>query len=204
MKEKLRDREWLNTKYTEEKLSCVKIKDLVGVASSGTVHGWLVKHNIPTRPRSIDWSQIEERECSNCHETKPIEEFAFRNKKTGRRLARCRACVATYHKEWYQKNKEAHIKNVGRRSKKLRLAFKQTLYEYLLEHPCVDCGETDPVVLEFDHVRGEKLADITRMGDRSGAAIQAEIAKCEVRCANCHRRKHFAGSYRHLRGNSIG
>jgi hypothetical protein len=64
------------------------------------------------------------------------------------------------------------------------------IYEYLLTHPCVDCGENDPVVLEFDHVTGEKkynIADVIRSG-RTWQAITKEIEKCEVRCANCHRR----------------
>jgi hypothetical protein len=64
------------------------------------------------------------------------------------------------------------------------------VYEYLSAHPCVDCGEADPVVLEFDHVRGEKVRGIARMmsGTHSVKTIMAEIGKCDVRCANCHRR----------------
>jgi hypothetical protein len=67
----------------------------------------------------------------------------------------------------------------------------QHLWDYLLTHPCVDCGEVDPVVLEFDHVRGEKVAALSDMAKRqfSLAKLDAEIAKCEVRCANCHKRK---------------
>lgn len=62
--------------------------------------------------------------------------------------------------------------------------------QYLEVNPCVDCGESDPVVLEFDHVRGEKLASISQLlrSTRSWAVVEAEMAKCEVRCANCHRR----------------
>lgn len=64
------------------------------------------------------------------------------------------------------------------------------VWEYLQEHPCVDCGEADPVVLDFDHVRGVKKAGVGRMiaGTHSMAVLFAEIAKCDVRCANCHRR----------------
>lgn len=63
------------------------------------------------------------------------------------------------------------------------------LIEYFKEHPCVDCGETDPVVLEFDH-RGEKSFEVTQtFADRSWRSILDEIEKCEVRCANCHRRR---------------
>lgn len=61
---------------------------------------------------------------------------------------------------------------------------------YLEAHPCVDCSEADLVVLEFDH-RGDKVADVGRM-IREGWALWRlvkEIAKCDVRCANCHRRK---------------
>ena len=47
------------------------------------------------------------------------------------------------------------------------------------------------VVLDFDHVRGKKRKAVSRMiGEGYGLiAISEEMAKCEVRCANCHRRK---------------
>ncbi len=63
--------------------------------------------------------------------------------------------------------------------------------EYLAVHPCVDCGENDPVVLEFDHVTGEKLSEVSSLAQTASSLdrIKREIAKCEVRCANCHRRK---------------
>lgn len=67
------------------------------------------------------------------------------------------------------------------------------LIEFLATHPCVDCGETDPIVLDFDHLPGvEKKFTVSRAvgaSTRSWSAISAEIAKCEVVCANCHRRR---------------
>jgi hypothetical protein len=64
------------------------------------------------------------------------------------------------------------------------------LLEYLQSEPCVDCGEADPVVLDFDHV-GEKRCGVVRLAGRecSLSALEREIAQCEVRCANCHRRR---------------
>jgi hypothetical protein len=63
---------------------------------------------------------------------------------------------------------------------------------YLLEHPCIDCGERDIQVLDFDHrdsttkTREIGLMVIRGMlvGDRASG-----IGKCVVRCANCHRRR---------------
>ena len=54
-------------------------------------------------------------------------------------------------------------------------------------------GESDWVVLEFDHVNGKKINNIANMVQRGWAleTIKNEISKCEVRCANCHRRRHY-------------
>ncbi len=63
------------------------------------------------------------------------------------------------------------------------------LVEYLRTHPCVDCGEDDVLVLEFDHLE-DKLFSIARgFRDRPLQALLDEMAKCEVVCANCHRRR---------------
>ena len=60
------------------------------------------------------------------------------------------------------------------------------ILKYLQDHPCVDCGERDTVVLEFDHVSGEKKWIVARMVGHDIKTIELEIEKCEVRCANCH------------------
>lgn len=74
------------------------------------------------------------------------------------------------------------------RAMQTRVENMQKIHFYLSSHPCVDCGNSDIRVLEFDHVRGEKYENISRMIQSSPwKAIEAEIAKCEVRCANCHR-----------------
>ena len=59
-----------------------------------------------------------------------------------------------------------------------------------MEHPCDGCGETDPVVLDFHHVKGQKLFCVSQFVDCSDKRLWDEIAKCIVLCANCHRRRH--------------
>lgn len=93
------------------------------------------------------------------------------------------------HKRYYEANKEKVLNQIKARNKEYRIAGRQFLLEYLTTHPCVDCSESDPIVLEFDHVKGEKIGDIKKMVDSySIESLKKEIEKCEVRCANCHRR----------------
>lgn len=96
-----------------------------------------------------------------------------------------------YDREWYHKNKlrikPAKQCHLDRQRQRARV----TIWNYLSTHPCVDCGEKDILVLDFDHVRGEKkfgIGNAVRLG-YSLSVIELEIVKCEVRCANCHRRK---------------
>jgi hypothetical protein len=62
--------------------------------------------------------------------------------------------------------------------------------EVLAATGCADCGERDVCVLDFDHV-GEKTGNVMRLAynEVSLARLRAEIDRCEVRCANCHRRR---------------
>jgi hypothetical protein len=41
--------------------------------------------------------------------------------------------------------------------------------------------------MDFDHVRGGKLFTISKGSGRARALLAAEIAKCDLVCANCHR-----------------
>lgn len=130
--------------------------------------------------------------CSVCKELKPIIEYNKNKVRKDGLQSNCRLCTQSLSRSYYHRNRKAHIQATRRRS---RIYFEQRmerLREYLEAHHCVDCGETDPVVLEFDHIRGTKESTISRMVSirraRSWSSVLKEIAKCEVRCANCHRR----------------
>ena len=79
-----------------------------------------------------------------------------------------------------------------------RLALTRYLIEYSWPHPYSDCGETDPIVLEFDHLRDKRFEISAALHGRNWEAILDEITKCEVVCANCHRRRtaHRRGTLR--------
>jgi len=128
--------------------------------------------------------------CSRCGATKPVAEFhRDRSRKDGLQNY-CRDCNSEVAKAYHATHSQHCRDRIRGRSKRLKDENRRRIVEYLLEHPCVDCGEDDPVVLEFDHLRDKKLNVSTLVNlvtDWTG--ILAEIAKCEVVCANCHRRR---------------
>ena len=131
------------------------------------------------------------RQCRTCHLAQPLGEFALKNKKTGQRSWKCKACQREYARQHYVSNRPAYIAKSRRRNATEREKFALFLITYLQAHPCIDCGGTDLRILDFDHrERGTKVDVIgafVRRWDWEG--LQTEIAKCDVRCANCHRRR---------------
>jgi hypothetical protein len=71
------------------------------------------------------------------------------------------------------------------------------LRDYKASRGCADCGEMDPVVLELDHrdpsTKDRRVDKYGRTGvpwrNLSRKALAEELAKCDVVCANCHRRR---------------
>lgn len=96
-------------------------------------------------------------------------------------------------KKHYKKNKSKFIKRSRLHKRKSRAIAREFIQSYLINHPCVDCGENDPIVLEFDHIKGNKLFNLGAVssGGYGIIKIKEEIDKCEIRCANCHRRKTY-------------
>jgi 5-methylcytosine-specific restriction endonuclease McrA len=90
-----------------------------------------------------------------------------------------------------------------------RQRAREYIAEYFATHPCVDCGETDSIVLTFDHLPGKHKtrADVSELlHDGYGLdTIKAEIAKTDVVCFNCHslRTQQRTGAYR-FRMSKVG
>lgn len=126
--------------------------------------------------------------CSGCHRDLPLAAFAPRSRSHSRDglKGRCRDCINGEAAVWVERNRDKVRQTTARRKQALR----DRIVQYLAGHPCVDCGEADVVVLQFDHL-GDKVANVTVLANRgwSWPKILAEIEKCEVVCANCHVRR---------------
>jgi hypothetical protein len=84
---------------------------------------------------------------------------------------------------------ERYVANAVQRKRALIAERTAYLVDFLRARPCVDCGEPDPLVLEFDHLGSKSFNIAANLGNRKWQSILDEIAKCDVVCANCHRRR---------------
>lgn len=147
-------------------------------------------------------------ECSKCGTEKEKGAFATYRTRSGevRRRGICQVCrdlyatenftrLQAWRKDYNQKNRtKKQIRDYA-----VRAETKAWVDQLKSTTPCADCGGNfHPVAMDFDHI-GPKLGNIASMVG-SGyklPLIKAEIAKCEVVCANCHRiRTHLRGENR--------
>ena len=145
-----------------------------------------IRKKVHVRPFVNNASMI----CSQCNQDYPEDHFFYRSKSLGIKHKHCKLCGAKYKRKAYRRDNERHRELNDLSRKRCRDRHAEKIFDYLLEHPCVDCGEANPIVSEFDHRNpGEKfygVADLVAKG-RSWDVISQEMKKCDVRCANCHR-----------------
>jgi hypothetical protein len=129
--------------------------------------------------------------CVICKAPKPFTEFNRKRRSQDGLQPHCRECNREASRAYYRRNRAQHLVDVGLNLPKYRVRNRELVFAHLLENPCVDCGETDPLVLDLDHVRGIKAGDVSRLSafPVGPVRLRAEIDKCEVRCVNCHRRR---------------
>lgn len=125
------------------------------------------------------------KECPRCKQLLPLTQFGVRT--NGKPQHWCRACHCAYQREYYERRKDYYAKlqneRIGRNRRGIREAKKV---------PCADCSRKFPYyVMDFDHRPGEvkcfNLANAAGSPRLSWEKIEAEIKKCDVVCANCHR-----------------
>lgn len=113
--------------------------------------------------------------CKGCETVKPLTDFYRNTQMADGHLSWCKPCFMARHRD------------AKSRRQRLLLAYIQ---QVKVSRGCADCGyDANPVALDFDHLPGfEKRFRIATMAaGNSRELIDAEIAKCDVVCANCHR-----------------
>lgn len=126
--------------------------------------------------------------CTVCNKEKQLKSFRRdKNQKDGYQ-SRCKLCAS-------QRIRSAYIQKystiVNKRNKSRHEERKKQIYKYKSEHPCERCGEMDPRCLDFHHKdKAQKSFGVSGNHQRNWNKILEEIKKCEVLCANCHRKEH--------------
>lgn len=127
------------------------------------------------------------KKCTRCDKNLSLDKFKIMNKRTGKISSMCCECKKEYDREYWEKNKVAKGKLKNEQQKKNRIVKRKYILDFLKKTKCVDCGNSDYRVLEFDHrnrkTKSFNLADATQY---SIERIQLEISKCDVVCGNCH------------------
>lgn len=125
--------------------------------------------------------------CTKCGANKALNRFS---KKRLKYSSWCKECHRAYTKQHYNTHKEYYSAKAKKSNKRTREKAGEFIIAYLSKHPCVDCGETDIRVLQFDHIE-HNTSDmkISRTKSFGIKRLKREITKCEIRCANCHMKR---------------
>lgn len=121
--------------------------------------------------------------CNKCKISKPFSEFSRRGKGY---QSWCKLCNSTHHKDRWKKDPSRRDK-LKQWTEANKLRTQEFVFSYLQENPCYKCGETNPLVLQFDHIQNKEfeIGLVVTQG-YSIDRIKVEIEKCQVLCANCH------------------
>lgn len=135
------------------------------------------------------------RVCRDCSTYKDSDQFYKKVTKGGRTYlnSRCKQCHNAYTKAHYAAEPATYKDRAATRKKGLR----QWLRGMKSQLKCNRCGEDHPATLDFHHRYGPKSFSLAKVGTYGWGhdKIEEELDKCEVLCANCHRKEHFADFY---------
>ena len=132
--------------------------------------------------------------CCRCDEAKPEEQYA-----PSARLRRpngtgmwCRSCRCDYQNGRLRSEPALAAKKRAY-DRAYKKATQQRVEAIKVLRGCELCGEKHPGVLDFHHrdPKGKTMTVSRAVYGRGWAAVEAEMAKCELLCANCHRKKHY-------------
>lgn len=124
--------------------------------------------------------------CNKCKQNKDDADFHKQSRNKDGLQSVCKSCRKELDRLWYKSSPKKKESN-----QKYYETIRDEVNCYKAACGCKYCGENEPAVLDFHHVNGDKEFSIgTSVGYRNKEVIFAEIKKCVVVCANCHRRIH--------------
>jgi hypothetical protein len=128
--------------------------------------------------------------CSGCKNLVSVELFGRKTNAKDGLQSRCKSCQRLKVNEHYANNAEYYKEKAAKRDAIVSTRHRELLINFLRENPCVDCGNTDIEVLQFDHIdRKTKSGEVSNFLTGSTKRLMIEVNKCEIRCANCHIKK---------------
>lgn len=134
--------------------------------------------------------------CPGCKTHQDRSNFSKHGSRYDGLQSICKSCEKIRNKAYYKSTPE---KNSARKMyTTLRRELIRTFTQPLVENGCVDCSRYIPNAMDFDHVTGEKRINISNLATIKCSdevmldMLQQELSKCEVRCANCHRKATMA------------
>ena len=127
------------------------------------------------------------RRCGRCKEILPLSEFS-RHPEQGHQWW-CRRCF----REYFKQRGDLHRQQSAAAKRRRKAEARRWVADFLRDEACADCGLRDPLVLEFDHVQ-EKLSGVSILVSDGWSVdrITREVARCNVVCVNCYRRRTYA------------
>ena len=124
----------------------------------------------------------KQKRCSRCKRRRLIKFFSRTVSRKDGLQHRCKDCQNQLSRNHYNQNRPQYQLRESTKKQQGRQFIRR-----LKDKPCTDCGIKYPFwIMEFDHVRGEKRASLSKMSSYGTKAIMEEIAKCELVCSNCH------------------
>ena len=134
---------------------------------------------------------METKICSKCKRELPLDNFRWKVKSQGKKHSQCKECQSKSEKKYYRENTERQqaVRERANFQKQANVEY----VEYRKECGCQKCGEKRKFALDFHHINPEEKID--NIAHMIKSAIEkgliAELAKCDVLCANCHRELHY-------------
>ena len=130
------------------------------------------------------------KQCTKCRQSKPLSAF---NKKRNAVTGRCKLCLSHDYRAAYKNKPQRRTQVIAAVDKRRRRLMKY-VDDLKSQTPCADCGARYPsYVMDFDHRDGTQKVDTICRGVRirgwGPKRLDAEIRKCEIVCANCHRER---------------